>query len=146
MKRPLGLLLSFCVVSAAAAQEAQKPAAWSFRNHVLPVMTKAGCNSGACHGAAAGKNGFRLTLRGYDPEADYLTLTRQAGARRIVRQEPAQSLMLLKPTMAVAHGGGLRLKPGSLDYQIIAEWIAAGAPPPRDDAPRPTRLEVLPAT
>ena len=57
----------------------------SFRNHVVPVLTKAGCNSGPCHGAAAGKNGFKLTLRGYDPEVDYLTLTRQAGARRVNR-------------------------------------------------------------
>src|SRR5205807_1146519 len=57
------------------------PFAWSFRNNVLPVMTKAGCNSGPCHGAAAGKNGFKLTLRGFDPETDYLTLTRQANAQ-----------------------------------------------------------------
>ena len=126
-------------------QDAEKPLSWSFRNHVLPVMTKAGCNSGACHGAAAGKNGFKLTLRGYDPELDYLTLTRQAIGRRIVKQEPAQSLMLLKPTMAVAHGGGLRFRAGSPDYQVIAEWIAAGTPPPTDRDPAMTRLEVIPA-
>src|SRR5687768_16424533 len=72
----------------------------SFRNHVVPVLTKAGCNSGPCHGAAAGKNGFKLTLRGYDPELDYLTLTRQASARRVNKVDPATSLMLLKPTVA----------------------------------------------
>ena len=66
--------------------------AWSFRNDVLPVMTKMGCNSGPCHGAAAGKNGFKLTLRGYDPETDYYTLTHQALARRTERMEPAQEL------------------------------------------------------
>ena len=75
------------------------PSAWSFRNDVLPVMTKMGCNSGPCHGAAAGKNGFKLTLRGYDPETDYFTLTHQALARRTERMEPAKSLILLKPTL-----------------------------------------------
>src|SRR6185437_1007163 len=62
----------------------------SFRNDVLPVMTKMGCNSGPCHGAAAGKNGFKLTLRGYDPEMDYFTLTHQALARRTEQMEPAK--------------------------------------------------------
>ena len=74
---------------------------YSFRNHVIPVLTKMGCNSGPCHGAAAGKNGFALTLRGYDPEADYDTLTRQAAGRRVNKLEPARSLMLLKPTETV---------------------------------------------
>ncbi len=117
----------------------------SFRNHVLPVMTKAGCNSGACHGAAAGKNGFKLTLRGYDPELDYLTLSRQAAARRINKVEPAMSLMLLKPTLAVSHAGGKRFAVGSVEYGIISRWIASGMPAPSDSDPAVTRLEVLPA-
>ncbi|MFN8004941.1 MAG: hypothetical protein U0X75_28465, partial [Acidobacteriota bacterium] len=74
---------------------------WSFRNHVIPVLTRLGCNSGACHGAAAGKGGFKLTLRGYDPEADFAVLTRQALGRRVNPVEPARSLVLLKPTMAI---------------------------------------------
>src|SRR5205823_14533816 len=89
----------------------RKPFAWSFANHVVPVLTKAGCNSGACHGAAAGKGGLKLTLRGYDAAADYATLTRQALGRRIVPSDPARSLVLLKPTMGVPHGGGMRFKP-----------------------------------
>src|SRR5438552_4083211 len=92
----------------------------SFRNDVQPVLTRIGCNSGACHGAAAGKNGFKLSLRGYDPEADYYTLTRQALGRRTELLEPARSLILLKPTMSVAHGGGQRFKVGSPEYQVIA--------------------------
>ncbi len=104
----------------------------SFRNHVVPVLTKAGCNSGPCHGAAAGKNGFKLTLRGYDPELDYLTLTRQAGARRINKVDPATSLMLLKPTVAVSHGGGKRFSPRSPEYRVIADWIASGTPAPAE--------------
>ena len=118
----------------------------SFRNHVVPVLTKAGCNSGPCHGAAAGKNGFKLTLRGYDPELDYLTLTRQAGARRVNRVEPATSLMLLKPTLAVSHGGGKRFSPRSPEYHVIADWIASGSPAPADGDPLMTRLEVFPAS
>jgi hypothetical protein len=96
------------------------PFAWSFRNNVLPVMSKAGCNSGPCHGAAAGKNGFKLTLRGFDPETDYLTLTRQANARRTERLEPARSLILLKPTLTLPHKGGQRFPVGSLEYQVIS--------------------------
>ena len=82
------------------------PASISFTNHVVPVLTKMGCNSGACHGAAAGKNGFALTLRGYDPAADYDAITRQAGGRRVNLIEPAKSLLLLKPTEVVPHVGG----------------------------------------
>jgi hypothetical protein len=118
--------------------------AWSFRNHVESVLAKFGCSSGACHGAQAGKNGFKLSLRGYDPLTDYHTLTRQARGRRIVPSDPGRSLMLLKPTAAVPHKGGLRFDVGSLDYRVIAEWIADGAPAPRADDPRLVRLEILP--
>src|SRR5262245_1501747 len=68
----------------------------SFRNDVVPILTRAGCNSGACHGALAGKGGLKLSLRGYDPDADHFVLTRQALSRRVDRSEPEQSLMLLK--------------------------------------------------
>jgi hypothetical protein len=117
---------------------------WSFRNHVLPVMTKAGCNSGACHGALAGKGGLKLTLRGYDPIADYDTLTRQMWGRRVNKVEPAQSLILLKPTMEIPHGGGRRFEVNSLEYRVIAQWIASGTPPPTDKDPTMERLEVFP--
>ncbi len=122
-----------------------RPFAWSFRNHVESVLAKAGCSSGACHGAQAGKNGFRLSLRGYDPEADYLAITRQARGRRVVPSDPGRSLLLTKPSGAVPHRGGLRFKPGSREYQVIAEWIAAGTPPPQADDPRLDRLEVVPS-
>ncbi|WP_152053407.1 DUF1553 domain-containing protein [Tautonia marina] len=118
---------------------------WSFRNHVLPVLTKAGCNQGSCHGAAAGKNGLRLTLRGYGPEVDYDTLTRQALARRINKTAPAESLLLLKATGVIEHGGGPRFAPDSLDYRIIAEWIGAGMPAPSEEDARIDRVEVMPS-
>src|SRR5882724_5513168 len=91
------------VLAAVPAARADTP---SFRNDVIPMMTKIGCNSGACHGALAGKGGPKLSLRGYAPETDYFVLTRQAGGSRIDRLEPGKSLMLLKPTTAVPHGGG----------------------------------------
>ncbi|MGA2072251.1 MAG: DUF1549 domain-containing protein [Terriglobia bacterium] len=121
------------------------PFEWSFRNDVIPVMTKVGCNQGACHGAAAGKNGFKLTLRGYDPETDYYTLTHQALARRTERLEPAKSLILLKPTLTIAHGGGKRFAVGSTEYQVISGWIADGMPKPQESDPRVASIEVLPS-
>lgn len=124
---------------------AKAPFTWSFRNHVIPVMTKIGCNQGACHGALAGKNGFKLTLRGYDPEVDYDTLTRQSDGRRVSLSNPTQSLILLKPTFTIPHGGGKRFAVGSLEYRIFEGWIAAGAPRPTDKDPQILGLEVYPA-
>ncbi len=120
------------------------PAVWSFRNDVQPVLTKMGCNSGPCHGATAGKNGFKLTLRGYDPQVDYVTLTHQALARRTDRMEPAKSLILLKPTLTIPHGGGKRFAVGSPEYQVVSGWIAQGMPAPRDSDARVTKIEVFP--
>jgi hypothetical protein len=115
---------------------------WSFRNHVMPVLTKLGCNQGACHGAAAGKNGFKLTLRGYDPELDYQVLTRQSLGRRINKVEPAKSLILLKGTMAIGHGGGKRMDVDSLEYRVLSEWIAAGISAPSETDTRIKTIEV----
>src|SRR2546427_5132974 len=123
----------------------QAPFTWNFRNHVIPVMTKMGCNSGACHGAAAGKNGFKLTLRGYDPETDYVTLTRQAAGRCTNPLEPARSLILLKPTRTIPHMGGRRFEVGSPEYRVIAAWIASGMPPPTDADARIRSVEGTPA-
>ncbi|HEX4322156.1 MAG TPA: DUF1549 domain-containing protein [Acidobacteriaceae bacterium] len=118
--------------------------AWSFRNDVLPVMTKVGCNSGPCHGAAAGKNGFKLSLRGYDPVADYYALTHQADARRTNRMEPGKSLILLKPTLAIAHGGGRRFDVGSPEYKVMAGWLAQGMTAPRETDATVTEIQVFP--
>jgi hypothetical protein len=128
----------------AAAPGPDKPAPVSFRNNVIPVLTRVGCNSGACHGALAGKGGLKLSLRGYDPEADHFALTRQALGRRVDRERPERSLMLLKPTAAVAHGGGQRIEMDTTEYRVLSEWIAAGAPGPRPDDPRIRSIEVLP--
>jgi hypothetical protein len=120
------------------------PFEWSFRNHVQPVLAKNGCSAGACHGAAAGQNGFKLSLRGYDDEGDFLALTHGALGRRIVPSDPGRSLMLLKPTGAVPHKGGKRFEVDSLDYKVLSQWIAAGAPGPKSEDTRIVRIEVLP--
>ncbi|MDB6039489.1 MAG: hypothetical protein JWM99_3330, partial [Verrucomicrobiales bacterium] len=117
---------------------------WSFRNNVQPVLAKAGCNAGACHGAAAGQNGFKLSLRGYDDEGDYNVLTRQALGRRVNLSDPARSLMLLKPSGSVPHKGGKRFEIGSPEYKILSEWIAAGTPGPKENEPRIARIEIIP--
>ncbi len=128
-----------------AVKNMEKPFEWSFRNHVQPVLAKTGCSAGACHGAAAGQNGFRLSLRGYDDEGDFLALTHHALGRRIVPTDPGRSLMLLKPTGAVPHKGGKRFEVDSLDYRVLSEWIASGTPGPMKDEPHIDRIEILPA-
>jgi hypothetical protein len=122
----------------------EKPFQWSFRNHVESVLSKQGCNAGSCHGARAGQKGFRLTLFGFDVDADYTYLTRQAVGRRIVPTDPGRSLILTKPTGLLPHKGGVRLEPGSLEYRVIAEWIASGVPGPKTDDPQIVNLEVFP--
>ena len=126
-------------------KDSNAPFTWSFRNHVIPVMTKMGCNQGACHGALAGKNGFKLTLRGYDPDADYDTLTRSSVGRRVSLADPAASLIVAKPSFAVPHGGGKRFAKDSLEYRVIEEWIAAGVPPPSTNDIQIRGLEVFPS-
>jgi hypothetical protein len=127
------------------ARNIEQPAEWSFRNHVIPVLTKTGCNMGACHGAAAGKNGLKLTLRGYDPVADYLVLTREAIGRRVSPQEPGRSLVLLKPTLLVPHAGGRRFGLESREYQVISQWIAEGTKPPSRADRRIESIRIEPA-
>ncbi|MFM9115590.1 MAG: DUF1549 domain-containing protein, partial [Planctomycetota bacterium] len=122
-----------------------QPTRWSFRNHVEPVLSKSGCNGGACHGARAGQAGFRLTLFSYEPDADYVYLTRQANGRRIVPDDPGRSLLLTKPTGLIAHKGGVRFEPDSLEYRVLAEWIAQGTTGPAEDDPRIVGLDVYPA-
>src|SRR5213078_1437795 len=119
------LLLSGLWLLAASAIHADEVV--SFQNDVMAVLSKAGCNAGACHGNKNGKGGFKLSLRGQDPEADYLTLTRDLFARRINPLDPPHSLMLLKPTAQLAHEGGVRFAINSAEYQILLRWIEAGA-------------------
>jgi hypothetical protein len=115
----------------------------SFRNEVMAVLSRAGCNSGACHGNLHGKGGFKLSLRGENADADFAALTRDALGRRIDRVRPRASLLLAKPLMALPHEGGQRFAPGSDEAAILQRWIEQGA---KLDAPaRPIKLTVTPA-
>ncbi|HEV3164393.1 MAG TPA: DUF1549 and DUF1553 domain-containing protein [Isosphaeraceae bacterium] len=116
-----------------------------FRNDVVPVFTKAGCNTGKCHGSASGKDGFRLSLFGYDPEGDHARLTREVVGRRINLTSPDDCLLLNKATGSVSHTGGKRIEPGSENYQIVLRWLEAGAPADSPEAAAPTGIEVFPA-
>ena len=111
-----------------------------FTRDVLPVLSKSGCNTGACHGALAGKGGFKLSLNAYDPIGDHFYITRQSRGRRIEIADPGRSLLLTKPTGMLPHKGGLKLDPDSENYQILAQWIAQGAPGPK---PVDAKLESL---
>src|SRR6058998_3413054 len=110
--RPAIVVAAFvsCISCSLPAWSTNPPASWSFRNDVQPVLAKAGCSSGACHGAAAGQGGFKLSLRGYDDEGDWRAITRNAFSRRVSLVDPARSLFLMKATAAVPHKGGERFK------------------------------------
>ncbi len=122
----------------------EKPVEWGFRNHIVPVFTRVGCNSGACHGALAGKGGMKLSLRGFDPESDWFVLTRQALARRVDLTKPADSLLLKKAARLMPHGGGTRVTEGDENFALMLDWIQAGAPGPRDSDASLERIEVFP--
>jgi hypothetical protein len=130
-----------CICALAAPIRAAVP---SFKNDVMPVLAKAGCNAGNCHGNKSGKGGLKLSLRGQDPDADYATLTRDLFARRTDPLDPDQSLSLLKPTAKLAHEGGQRFRVDSLEYRILRDWIAAGTPADSHSTPSLVRLEVTP--
>ena len=122
-----------------------EPRRWQFDAHVQSVLTRAGCNGGACHGALAGKGGFRLSLRAYDSVADHFTMTRQDRGRRVEPSDPGLSLLLAKPTTLIPHKGGLRLQEGSADYRLLAEWIAGGAVGPQETDAKLISVDVLPS-
>ena len=134
-------LLFLALTLPAAAEDDRK---LSFRHDVLPVLSKAGCNGGGCHGALAGKGGFRLSLNAYDPATDHYNITRENRGRRIEFAAPASSLFVTKPSAAVRHKGGKVLHESSEAYRILTRWIQQGAPGPSDGDPTIERVEMSP--
>jgi hypothetical protein len=116
----------------------------SYRHDVCALLSKAGCNMGACHGNLNGKGGFRLSLRGDDPRFDLLALTHDAFGRRTDASHPERSLIVLKPTGQVPHEGGLRFAADSPEARTLTGWIASGAADDRDAVPPLVRLNVYP--
>lgn len=126
-------------------EKAAEPRRVDFRHEVNPVLTRLGCNQGACHGSQHGKGGFRLSLLGFEPADDYTQIVKSAEGRRVSPTFPEESLLLAKPTLAVAHAGGKKLEPGGREYRLLVEWLEQGAPAPADNDPQVTGLAVLPA-
>jgi hypothetical protein len=146
MFRWIATLVAFATAGAGTARDSGEtsPAPVTFRNDVMAVLAKAGCSAGACHGNKSGKGGLKLSLRGQDPAADYETLTRELGGRRIDPFDPDASLLLRKATGAVPHDGGKRFDHESPEYGIFRRWIEAGTP--RDDEQATPKLVSLDAT
>lgn len=136
----LRFFLLFLALLPASAEEAPV----SFRNDVMAILSKAGCNAGPCHGNANGKASFKLSLRGEDPEFDFRALTQDQFGRRIDLFAPEESLIIQKGAALLAHEGGQRFRTNSWEYQALVRWIAGGAGDDRDKVPKLDRLEAEP--
>ncbi len=146
----LNVTLFLLLAGAAAAGEptrmADSPRArpFHFENDVIPILTKFRCNSSSCHGKAEGQNGFKLSVFGFDPAADYAALTKESRGRRVFPAAPEHSLLLQKISGRVAHGGGLRIPRGTPEYELLRGWIAAGMPFGDPASPRVVQIRVTP--
>ena len=125
-------------------KDAAKPRPISFQLDVMPVLTSSGCNTGSCHGSARGKDGFHLTLFGFDPQGDHFRLTRENPGRRINLAIPEDSLMVTKATGAVPHTGGKLFEKGSAPYKALVEWIRSGAEYDQGEIAKPTGIVIEP--
>ena len=110
------------------------------------MLTKLGCNSGACHGSQYGKGGFKLSLLGFDAEADYDAIVKDLKGRRVDLESPSDSLILRKPSMALPHGGGRRFAAGSASYNLLLSWISSGVASPSQEDPMLVSVDVVPAS
>ena len=115
-----------------------------FVNDVVPILSKSGCNSGGCHGRAIGQNEFKLSLYGFNPEFDYAALVHEGLGRRVSPAAPDESLILLKASGAMPHGGGVRFRPDSEAYRLLRRWIEQGMPAGEHDDPVDVKLEITP--
>jgi hypothetical protein len=118
--------------------------ALNFELDVMPVLSAAGCNAGACHGKARGQNGFALSLLGFDPAFDFSAIVEEGHGRRVFPAAPENSLLLRKASLRVPHGGGERLKPGSPEYETVRRWIGSGMPRAGASAPTLERITIEP--
>ncbi|MFZ4767866.1 MAG: DUF1549 domain-containing protein, partial [Roseimicrobium sp.] len=142
------LVVTHAALSASAEVKVTRgaqAAAPSFQNDVVPVLMRYGCSTGGCHGATRGKDGFRLSLFGYDPDADHFRLTREFVNRRVNVALPEDSLLLKKSAGMVPHGGGKKLTPDDANFTLLRDWIAAGAPKGPADEAHLSSVSVYPA-
>lgn len=138
------MLLAFAMFAGDVVAAEPTGTSVRFSTDVVPILTKLGCDSGGCHGKATGQNGFKLSLFGFEPEVDYSALVTEDRGRRLSLADPDRSLLLLKATSRMPHGGGRRLDESSDDYRILRDWIVQGATAPRDNDPKLVRIELSP--
>ena len=129
-------------VTVKGAAEARR---FNFENDMIPLFSRFGCNSSGCHGKAEGQNGFKLSVFGFDPAADYAALVKEGRGRRVLPAAPDASLLLAKMSGGVPHGGGVRIPRNSAEYETLRDWIAAGMPFGNADDPKVTAVRVEPA-
>lgn len=139
-----GALLALCLCLMGPAAKAGDAA--SFLNEVIPLLTRQGCNQGACHGKGAGQNGFRLSLRGYAPELDHRWITREMDGRRLDPTQASSSLLLRKATAEAPHEGGRLFGRDSREYRLLEAWLQAGAPGPQPGELQAIALELTPTS
>jgi len=140
MKSPI-VILALAVGAPLGAAEKPK---LSFVKDIVPIFTKSGCANSNCHGSIRGQAGFKLSLFGYEPDLDYDAIVKAQNGRRIDRTDPTKSLILIKPTFSIPHGGGERFKVGSLEYEAILDWIKDGATYDSKGSPRLSSIRVTP--
>jgi hypothetical protein len=133
------------VQGAIVVKNAKLEVAYRFTTHIVPILTKAGCNGSNCHGSPVGKAGFKLSLFGYEPESDYNAIVKDQSSRRVNLKHPAQSLVLRKPTMTEPHGGGKRFEVNSPEYLLLFNYLKTGAPAPRKEDAMIERIELYPS-
>src|SRR3954471_548498 len=114
----------------------------NFENDIVPILSKFGCNASGCHGKAEGQNGFKLSVFGFDPPADYRAITMEGRGRRVFPSSAEKSLLLLKVSGAKPHGGGVRIPPDRPEYETLRRWIAAGLPVGSASDPRVVKIEL----
>lgn len=129
---------------AVTVEGAATPRRFHFENDIEPILSRFACNSSGCHGKAEGQNGFKLSVFGFDPLADYAALTKESRGRRVFPAAPEQSLLLRKMAGQMPHGGGARIAAGSENYETVRAWIAAGMPFGEPDDPRVASIRVEP--
>jgi len=129
---------------AVTVKQFTEPRHFNFENDIVPLLSKYGCNSSGCHGKAEGQNGFKLSVFGFDPPADYAALTKEGRGRRVFPALPDQSLVLTKASGQTPHGGGIRMTRDSHEYAVLRDWIAAGLPIGSNTDPKVAKIEVQP--
>lgn len=141
----LATALAACTLVGTPARGVE-PVRPTFERDIQPILTRAGCNAGACHGKARGQNGFALSLLGFDADSDHDAIAREARGRRVFLAAPERSLLLRKASGRVPHGGGLKLEPGGAMYETVLQWVAEGMPRTPTDAPKLEKIAVEPSS